>query len=242
MRHDAVCISDLHLGGDNCRADDLLDFLGRVRRGEVATDRLVLNGDVFDSIDFRRLKKRHWKVLSELRKLAGQIEVVWVVGNHDGPAEVVSHLLGVAVADEYVVESAGRRVLFLHGHRFDRFISRRPVLTWLADRVYRFVQRLDRSHALARFLKRQSKTFLRSTETIRRGAVEYALTRDCDVVCCGHTHLPLALPLELPNVRAVSYYNSGCWTERPCHYLTLGGGDVALHRFAPEPAAVPVGG
>ena len=57
-------------------------------------ERLILNGDVFDSIDFRRLKKSHWKVLSLLRKLSDELEIIWLCGNHDGSAEVVSHLLG----------------------------------------------------------------------------------------------------------------------------------------------------
>jgi hypothetical protein len=32
------------------------------------------------------------------------------------------------------------------------------------------------------------------------------------------------------------YYNSGCWTELPCTYLTVAGGVVQDHVF--EPAAV----
>lgn len=233
---DAVCVSDLHLGSDNCQARSLSHFLAALRRREIATERLILNGDVFDSIDFRRLRGRHWDVLSELRRISKYTEVVWVTGNHDGPAEFVSHLLGVECVDDYVVESGGRRVLFLHGHQFDGFIARRPLVTWAADRLYRIAQRLDRTHGLARFLKRQSKTFLRSADKIRAGAVARALARNCDVVCCGHTHLAAAVPLELPNVRAVSYYNSGCWTEQPCHYLTLGGGEVNVVAYAERDA------
>jgi hypothetical protein len=30
----------------------------------------------------------------------------------------------------------------------------------------------------------------------------------------------------------VSYYNSGCWTELPCHYLTVRDGVVQLHAYA----------
>lgn len=230
--YDAIAVSDLHLGSANCQAKYLLHFLAGVRRGETPTRRLILNGDVFDSFDFRRLKGKHWKILSELRKIAGQTEVVWVTGNHDGPAEAVSHLLGVHCADEFVVESGGRKILFLHGHQFDEFISRYPLLTRLADRAYRLVQRLDRSHRLARLLKRSSKTFLRSVDKVRRGAVEYALDKGCDAVCCGHTHMPV----QLPRAAVVGYHNSGCWTERPCHFLTVVGGVVSLVGYTEEPA------
>src|SRR5262245_65883233 len=88
--YDAVVISDIHLGSDNCQARDLVHFLESVRRGPRAAKKLILNGDVFDSIDFRRLKKHHWRVLSEIRKLSDETEVVWINGNHDGPAEIVS--------------------------------------------------------------------------------------------------------------------------------------------------------
>ena len=146
---DAVLLSDVHLGSDNCQAKRLCELLERVADGELTTARLILNGDVFDSIDFRRLNKSHWKVLSLIRKLSDQIEIIWLCGNHDGSAEIVSHLLGVAVMDDFVLESGGRRILILHGHVFDEFIDNHPVLTWLADCGLR-LPAMDRPDALLR--------------------------------------------------------------------------------------------
>lgn len=226
---DAVVISDIHLGSENCQAKYLVHFLHSVRRGELKAKHLVLNGDVFDSIDFRRLKKHHWKILSELRKIADEMEVVWINGNHDGPAEIVSHLLGVRCADEIVVESGGRKILFLHGHRFDEFITRYPLITFVADRIYNFLQRIDKSHSFAKFAKRRSKTFLRCAQKIETDAVKYAAKHGCEVVCCGHTHLPVA-NTEGP----VQYFNSGCWTEKPCHYLTVQDGVVTVCSYTEE--------
>jgi hypothetical protein len=39
----------------------------------------------------------------------------------------------------------------------------------------------------------------------------------------------------------VAYFNSGCWTELPCTYLTVRAGAVRLHEFGAEaaPAFVP---
>jgi UDP-2,3-diacylglucosamine pyrophosphatase LpxH len=228
---DAVVISDIHLGSANSQAKALGRFLEEVRRGALATRRLVLNGDVFDSIDFRRLKKHHWNVLSELRRLSDEVEITWINGNHDGPADIVSHLLGVEVSEELVVESGGRRVLFLHGHRFDEFISRYPLFTRFADKCYQALQWLDRTHTFAKLAKQRSKSFLRNTEKIEAGAVRYAERLGCDAVCCGHTHLP-----RVSEAGPVAYYNGGSWTEKPCHYLTLADGVVELHAYATEPA------
>jgi hypothetical protein len=30
---------------------------------------------------------------------------------------------------------------------------------------------------------------------------------------------------------AIGYYNSGCWTEKPCHYLTVRNGGVELRSY-----------
>ena len=223
---DAVIVSDIHLGSDNCQAKALVEFLELIDDKKLLTKRLILNGDVFDSIDFRRLKKSHWKVLSTIRKLSDEIEVIWVCGNHDGSAEIVSHLVGVTVVDEIIVESAGQKVLFLHGHQFDQFIERYPITTWFADTAYRWLQRLDKSHHFAKLAKRNSKVFLRSSDKIREGAVHHAWKSGCDAVCCGHTHLALER-----NERPVAYFNSGCWTEKPCTYLILEKGLITLHKF-----------
>jgi UDP-2,3-diacylglucosamine pyrophosphatase LpxH len=225
---DAVVISDLHLGSGVCQAKALVQFLESVHHRRVRTQRLILNGDVFDSIDFRRLKKSHWKVLSLLRKLSDEIEVVWVCGNHDGSAEIVSHLLGLEVVDEILVPSGDKQVLFLHGHQFDQFIDRYPLATRFADNLYRLIQKIDRTHRFAKMAKRRSKTFLRSTEKIRTGAIGRAKELGADVVCCGHTHLAVAFPDD-----PLPYFNSGCWTETPSHYLTLTDGVVRLHTFQP---------
>jgi UDP-2,3-diacylglucosamine pyrophosphatase LpxH len=230
---DAVVISDLHLGSENCQAKSLVHFLESIRRREMLTHKLILNGDVFDSIDFRRLKKQHWKVLSLIRKLSDTVEIIWINGNHDGPSEIVSHLLGVEVVDEYILESGEKRVLLLHGHRFDQFIERYPLTTKLADMTYRFLQWLDKSHTIARQAKSKSKVFLRCVEIIQESSMQYAKKKQCDIVCCGHTHHPVIVVQD-----PVSYYNSGCWTEVPCHYLTIQDGRVELCEYREE--VIPV--
>ena len=157
QRMDAVVISDLHLGSDNCQARAAAAFLQEILEGKLRTRRLIINGDVFDSIDFRRLKKTHWKVLSQIRHLSDKIEVIWIAGTHDGSAEIVSHLLGVRVAEEFVLRQrpgAGTEdILIIHGHQFDDFINDHPILTWLADSAYWLLQKIDRTHYVARLAK-----------------------------------------------------------------------------------------
>jgi hypothetical protein len=56
------------------------------------------------------------------------------------------------------------------------------------------------------------------------GAVEFARSRGCNAVTCGHTHLPLVAEVD-----GVRYINSGTWTEQPpCPFVSLRGGDLRL--------------
>jgi UDP-2,3-diacylglucosamine pyrophosphatase LpxH len=232
---DAIVLSDIHLGSSNCQAKNLARFLEKLADEEIATARLVLNGDVFDSIDFRRLTKSHWKILSLIRKLSDRIEIIWISGNHDGSPDVISHLLGVTVTNEWVLTSGGREILFLHGHIFDDFIDAHPFLTWVGDCIYLLLQWIDKTHSFAKLAKKGSKTFLRCARKIEEGAIEQARKNGCHVVCCGHTHHAVEKH-DLP----IAYYNSGCWTELPCHYLTVRDGQVELHAFGTLPIEQPV--
>jgi UDP-2,3-diacylglucosamine pyrophosphatase LpxH len=225
--HDAVIVSDLHLGSDMCQARLIGELLEQIEACEIETRQLILNGDVFDSWDFRRLKKQHWKVLSRLRRLSDRLRITWINGNHDGPAEIVSHLLGVEVVEEYIFRSGPKRILALHGHAFDSFISDHPIITWFADGCYQLLQKLDGRHHLARYAKHASKTYLRCSALIEQRAVEYARKLGCDAVRCGHTHLQIGKPGD------IDYYNSGCWTELPCSYLTVADGEIRVNQVSP---------
>jgi UDP-2,3-diacylglucosamine pyrophosphatase LpxH len=226
---DAIVISDIHLGSSNCQAKLLCGLLEDIEEERLLTHELILNGDVFDSIDFRRLTKSHWKVLSLLRKLSDRIAITWICGNHDGSAEIISHLLGVTVKDEQVLFSGGRKILVMHGHTFDDFLDAHPILTWIGDCIYFFLQWLDNTHYFAKLAKKGSKTFVRCAKKIEQGSIEYARKKHCAVVCCGHTHLA-----SISGLDPVQYYNSGCWTELPCTCLAIANGQIELRQFPDE--------
>lgn len=212
---DTIIISDIHLGSDVARSKELLDVLR-----QYSFRRLILNGDIFDDLNFKRLQKNDWRFLSYIRRLANpkkNCEVIWIVGNHDGVAEILSHLLGVSVVEEYAWEQNGKKFLAIHGHQFDNFITERIVLTNIASAVYLFIQKMDGSQQrISRWVKQKSKTLLRISQKIAGEATEYAASKGADTVFCGHTHI--TTHIQTGNV---SYYNSGCWTDKPSHYITI---------------------
>jgi UDP-2,3-diacylglucosamine pyrophosphatase LpxH len=237
--YDCIVISDLHLGSDVCQARLLEEFL------IWAVDHcreLVINGDIFDDLNFKRLTKRHFACLKVIRRNSDRddLRVVWVRGNHDGPADIVGHIVGVDILDEYVYDNGDVRLLILHGDQFDTITTGFPLLTEVACGVFYFIQKWM-PHSAARWIRRISKKFQRNSQLIQRRASEYAAGRGFRFITCGHTHLPLVAESE-----GVLYLNSGTWTEAPpCPFVVVHGGDIWLDSWprpadGAEPAAEPV--
>ena len=108
-----VIISDLHLASNVCRSDEILDFLSSV---SLDTKMLVLNGDVMDNLNFKRLSKDHWKILKKLRSMSKWLKIVWIKGNHDtDQAEIIANLIGVEFKDELKLAMGDKNVLITHG-------------------------------------------------------------------------------------------------------------------------------
>jgi UDP-2,3-diacylglucosamine pyrophosphatase LpxH len=139
----------------------------------------------------------------------------------------------VGLPDKFVFESGGRRVLCVHGEAWDRFLTDHPVLSNVADWFYLRMQRMSRRMAVS--AKRGSKTFLRCAERVREQATEYGRAKGADVVICGHTH-HAETPLGL-NPATPAYFNTGCWTDHHCHYLTVKDGVVRLEEVDAERAS-----
>src|SRR3972149_12010529 len=73
-----IVVSDIHLGSDMSRAGELISVLD-----SWTFERLILLGDIFDDLNFKRLRRLHWDFLSYIRQISKRKEVVWVEGNHD---------------------------------------------------------------------------------------------------------------------------------------------------------------
>lgn len=221
-------ISDLHLGSNVCRADNILEFLYYLE-----TETLILNGDIFDNMDFRRLKKTHWHILKKLRQISKNTKIIWISGNHDYQCEPIAHLIGADFVLDYLIQ-ADRMIYITHGDRFDKIITKRPLLTKLADNIYRFIQlfdkRMDNNYYYSGMIKRHSKTLTRVTDNTVSNAIKYANKNKYDAIIIGHLHKS-ALLTTLENM--VEYGNSGCWTEENCTYITINNGLINIQSFNP---------
>jgi UDP-2,3-diacylglucosamine pyrophosphatase LpxH len=227
---DTIILSDLHLGSEVSRASEALRMVK-----SASFNRLILLGDIFSDLNFRRLKKEHWQFLGYIRKLSNpkrQIEVVWVEGNHDhGLSDVMSHLVGIRVYEEYEWDFDGKRHLAVHGHQFDRFLTRNRVLSSFLSALHLGLQKMSfGKRRMMGFLERFDTAWLRLSANVTRGALVHARSLGADRVFCGHTHEALSLKCE-----GVEYYNSGSWTQDDATFIAIDDYGVRVSNYHDQP-------
>lgn len=210
----AAIISDLHLGSVTCLHHQIRHFLETVHAGEYSL--LVIAGDLLESTTMR-LSDRDWKVLSKLRRMTNDMDVVWMGGNHDAyHREVLGKLLGMHLYDEIKIVTKAGEILVIHGHQFDSAITKHPHITAAACWVYLLLQRFDRRHRIAQWMKRTAKKFSACATRVKAGALKYT---EAPQVICGHSHAP-----ETDG----RYINSGSWVDLRGNYVEIGEDGVAI--------------
>jgi UDP-2,3-diacylglucosamine pyrophosphatase LpxH len=220
-----LIVSDIHLGSRNSRADQLSLLL------RCNFDRLILNGDIINSVNLKKLRPAHWKLLDQLRHIARQRELILVRGNHDGEPgdegfgtfDVLATLLGVPLHEDYRLEQDSRQYLVLHGDRFDPTLNW-PILTDTAEWCYQAVQKINRKGA--KWLKHKVKKLGGVVQFVKRRSVDYARSRGCQGVVTGHTHF-----CDDEWIDDVHYLNTGCWVDQPCTYVVAAAGGIQLHHW-----------
>jgi UDP-2,3-diacylglucosamine pyrophosphatase LpxH len=224
--YNTLILSDLHLGAETSHAREATRVLKQNR-----FRRLILLGDIFADLNFARLTKEHWKFLGYIRKLSNpkrNIEVVWVEGNHDhGLTNIMSHLVGVRVYQDYAWEYGGLRHIAIHGHQFDGFQVNRLRLSRWGTSLYLRLQKMDlKGKPIARLIDRLNTRWLRMSPKVASGALAYAAEHTANRIFCGHTHQAIHAEKD-----GIHYYNSGGWVDSRLTYLTIDEEGVQIHDF-----------
>lgn len=224
--YNTLILSDLHLGAETSRAREATRVLKENR-----FQRLILLGDIFADLNFARLTKDHWKFLGFIRKLSNpkrHIEVVWVEGNHDhGLANIMSHLVGVRVYENYRWNYNGLRHIAIHGHQFDGFQVNNLRLSHVGTSLYLKLQKLDfKSKPIARMIDRLNTRWLRMSSKVSAGALHYARQHQADRIFCGHTHEAIQVERD-----GIQYFNSGGWVDSRLTYVTVDEQGVQIHEY-----------
>ncbi len=221
-RFRAIWISDIHLGTTGCQAARLLEFL---RATESQT--LYLVGDIIDGWQLKR--RWYWDqvhnnvVQTVLKKAKKGTEVIFVPGNHD---EAVRQFIdldfgGIRIRDELVhVTAQGKRMLVLHGDRFDGVIACAKWLAYVGDSLYTMILKFNQIYnswraraglpywSLSQYLKLKVKNAVSYISSFEHALAAEAKKKGYDGVICGHIHKP-----EIREIDGITYCNDGDWVE-----------------------------
>ncbi len=223
LKTHTLILSDFHLGTKvSCsqRATTLLK--------NFEFKKLILLGDIFEDLNFNRLKESDWKFLALISKLSRKSKVIWIEGNHDkGLVKVFASFIGARVYKIYKWRYKNKKYLAMHGHQFDNFLVENAILSFVANQAYNFIQLLDfKDRRISRYIKRKSKGWLRLSEKVADRAILFARIKNIDYIFCGHTHKAMK-----KRKGKINYYNSGCWTDTPTTYITIDEEDIKIHEY-----------
>ena len=222
-RTHTLIISDLHLGSIVSRSKKVSELIK-----EYDFRKLILLGDIFENLNFNRLKEEDWKLLSQISKISKKRKVIWIEGNHDkGLSKILAALTGGRVYKIYKWKYQKEKYLAIHGHQFDNFLIDNAFLSFFASQIYNIIQVFDsKDKKISRFIKKKSKGWLRLSKKVAKRAILFAKVQQVDHIICGHTHKAMKLLRGKTH-----YYNCGCWTDTPSTYITLDRKDIKINKY-----------
>jgi UDP-2,3-diacylglucosamine pyrophosphatase LpxH len=239
-RHRTLFLSDTHLGTRGAKARQLANFLTHND-----CDTLYLVGDIIDGWQLKRgwhWDAQHTRVVDLIvKKAESGTRVIYVPGNHDemfrpwcGRA-----IMGVEMRLEDVHETAdGRRLLIVHGDRFDGIVTYAKGLAKVGAQAYRGVSALNTAFnrarsrfglpywSLAAYLKHKVKNAGQFIARFERAVAAEAKLRGFDGVVCGHIHAP-----AMKQIDGVLYCNDGDWVESCTALAEDSQGNLSLIRW-----------
>ena len=158
-----------------------------------------------------------------LRKARKGTKVIYIPGNHDEVLRDYDGIVlgGIRVCAEHIHETAdGRRLLVIHGDKFDGVVTYARWLALLGDWAYALClvlnqwfnylrRRLGYPYwSLSAYLKQRVKNAMQYIASFGEAVAAEARRRAVEGVVCGHIH-----HAELREIGDILYCNSGDWVE-----------------------------
>lgn len=238
-RYRAIIISDVHLGTDNSKANELLEFLENHH-----TDILIINGDFVDGWALskgNRWRNKHTKVISKVLDISRKIPVIWIRGNHDEFLHDFMHMhLGkFQIEENYILDLGdGKKYFIFHGDILDVFIAKWKWIAKIGASGYEVALRLNTwynkyrawrglpYYSISKDIKNGVKAATNYINDFEVGAVSLAEKNGCIGVICGHIHKP-----ENRQIAGVHYLNSGDWVENMSAILITHDNTITVQEF-----------
>lgn len=235
----SLFISDVHLGCKNTNYMELYEFLKSI---ENTPEYIFLVGDI---IDGWRLKSS-WKwnpiynnIIRKILSFAKKGSMVYyITGNHD--EFLRDHLYdfdNIKIVNEVVHETkTGKKLLVIHGDRFDSLLRCGNFVNWIGDVGYNALiwlsinlNRIRRmlgfsGHwSLSKAAKESVKKISAYVSRFEDVVVRYTKEKECDGIVCGHIHVP-----KIGKLQDIDYFNCGDWVENKTAIIENFSGEIYL--------------
>lgn len=239
IKHQAIIVSDLHLGTKDSKAEEFIEFIE-----SHPTDLLILNGDIVDGWALNRgtkWKKQHTKVISKLLQLSNKTRIIWIRGNHDEFIQefIGTHLGAIEIREDYklVINNTMESYYIFHGDVIDIFITKYKWLSKIGAIGYDFALWLNRVYntyrrwrklpyqSISQKIKGGVKAATNYINDFETTALSMASKKGCHGVICGHIHQP-----EDRMIDGKRYLNSGDWIENMSAICIEYTGNVYLYK------------
>ena len=239
MKHQAIIVSDLHLGTKDSKAEEFIEFIEKN-----PTDLLILNGDIVDGWALNRgtkWKKQHTKVISKLLQLSNKTRIIWIRGNHDEFIQefIGTHLGAIEIREDYKLDinNTMESYYIFHGDVIDVFITKYKWLSKIGSVGYDFALWLNRIYntyrkwrklpyiSISQKIKESVKVATNYVNDFEVTALSMATKKGCNGVICGHIHQPADRMID-----GKRYLNSGDWIENMSAICIDNAGKVYLYK------------
>lgn len=239
MKHQAIIVSDLHLGTKDSKAEEFIEFIEKN-----PTDLLILNGDIVDGWALNRgtkWKKQHTKVISKLLQLSNKTRIIWIRGNHDEFIQefIGTHLGAIEIREDYKLDinNTMESYYIFHGDVIDVFITKYKWLSKIGSVGYDFALWLNRIYntyrkwrklpyiSISQKIKESVKVATNYVNDFEITALSMATKKGCNGVICGHIHQPADRMID-----GKRYLNSGDWIENMSAICIDNAGKVYLYK------------
>lgn len=216
---DTLIISDIHIPSRNSCMDRAMRIIE-----QAASNRLILNGDIFTDFRPNRLSKKQLQFLLFLDDISTSREIIWNAGNHDKGILEYQPMFSFEVSEKYIWTYKEKKYLAIHGHQFNHFLINFPLVYRIVGSIYTLAKFIDKKQRLGRWAKRIYINCFNPSKKIAKGAARLYRHRGIDCIICSHSHQPLKT-----KINGIEVYNSGTFDDIPSTYITVDENGIKIH-------------
>ncbi len=204
LRYGAVIVSDAHYSS---KQTEFFGFLKAIESGAIKTPQLILMGDIFDLLFgyVPLTQKRNCSVIDLINKLAQNIEVLYLEGNHDFQLkEIFPDLHVISIQDQPLFcHYEEKKVCLAHGDYRGDWKYRLYLTLIRSSFILKLLNSIDflSNHAIIKWLDsylsgKDENYIIEDFKKKIESKVALFNSYNCDYVIEGHFHQNTAFKFE----------------------------------------------